>query len=181
MLFKRALLVSSAVFAFGIVGSVVAQDATPAAEMEGMMEEGMMSLEDAPAWVLDTAERAAEQYLDGAALESVQFDSEGEVPTYEFGGTAMNGEIFEIDVYPNGHLSEVEIFVDMSEVPAEAMSRIDTYLTGFQAAEYERSTRPTVTGLIAVWYEIGGTAADGSEIDVEVREDGSEMVIEFGS
>jgi N-formylglutamate amidohydrolase len=123
----------------------------------------------------------AEQYFSSATFDRVQFDAEGEPPyAYEFAGTAEDGTAFEIDVLADGMLSEIEEVIEASEVPETANSLFQAYFADLQVELIERSTRPLANGVMGIWYEYDGIGADGRELDVEVNEDGTMMVVEIG-
>lgn len=171
---KRAILLFVVASVFSVLGvSVISAQDTGAEEEE-------LTIENAPEWTVDTAQHAGEAFFGSVTLEAVQFDEEGDLPTYEFTGTAEGVEGFEIDVYPDGTLSEVEETIADADVPAEVTTVLTTYFAGFEAAEYERSTRPGKSGLYEVWYEFAGTL-DGADLDIEINEDGSMIVVELPS
>jgi len=136
------------------------------------------TIDNAPAWVRNTADRAVAVFFTGATITSAQLDVEGPLPTFEFAGTAEGDQGFEIDIWPDGTLEEIEAIVAADAVPANVAAIFAAQFPEFQIETIEMSTRPGKNGLYDVWYEYAGLDA-GADLDVEINEAGTVMVVEL--
>ena len=153
---------------FGLVSVVSAQDT-------GTEE---ITVNSVPQWIMDTAQRAGDQFFVTVTLDSVQFDPEGDLPTYEFSGAAEGVMGFEIDIYPDGTLEEVEETIAEGDAPSAVMDVLSTYFPNLEMEQVERSTRPGKNGLYDIYYEFTGMN-DGQDVDIEINEDASMILIEL--
>jgi hypothetical protein len=130
-------------------------------------------LSQLPPAVLHTA-RVAMKELDGGAVpNSAQLDADEILAIYEIAGTA-NGRAVEADVRPDGVLVELEIEIDIADVPRRVLDAQTRLLPSFTPEGLvEKSIRPSEGGLPEIWYEFSG-----AEFDVEVRSDGAAALIE---
>lgn len=126
-------------------------------------EENEMSMEEVPQAVMEAAQAEAERA--GAELTAAAMDDDA----YELSGTLENGMGFEVDVLEDGTVDEIEEEIEMSEVPEAVTATLEENLSGFEPSYIERSTRE---GGAQIVYEFEGTH-EGTEIDVEINEDGS--------
>lgn len=131
-------------------------------------EENPVAMEDVPQAAMDAALVEAEKYgITDASFDSVALD-EG---IYEF-ATTKDGMAFEVDVAEDGTVDEVEEEIAMDAVPAAVSDALSSELEGFEPTFIERSTR--ADGSIV--FEFEGMSG-GSEVDVEINEDGSNFTM----
>lgn len=128
-----------------------------------------MKMEDAPVQIRAAATAAAR----GGKIDSVQVEMERGMAIYEFKVTMKDGKKLEIDIDHNGRVEEIEEVIERSAVPAAAMQTLMRVLPNFQPTLIEKSTR----GNFEIYYEFEGKDARGTEIDVEVREDGKVVLL----
>lgn len=128
-----------------------------------------MPMENVPQAVLDAANKAAE----GRTLTAVSMEMENGTAIYEFAVEREDGRAMEIDIFEDGSLDEIELEVAMEDLPESVRAKIEADLPGFVPTLIEKSTRPS-----GIFYEFEGPSADGSgDVDVEIAEDGSEIVV----
>ena len=131
--------------------------------------ENSVPLNNVPVWILAAANQAAKQFFGPAAvILTAQTDPEGEFVTYEFTGAAAGSIGFEIDIFPDGSVDEVEEIIESSEVPADVLAQLLEFFPNFTPTLVEKSTRPQDNGLNGVWYEFEGRLR-GQDVDVEVN------------
>jgi len=132
-------------------------------------EERQTSLEDVPSAALAAAMAAAgvEEF------ESVGLDLDGGIATYEFSWTDADGMSMEVDVTDSGEVLEVEREVTLDDVPEQVATLLRKYFPDMDPELIELSTRSN----FETFYEFEGTS-NGEEIDVEVRADGHQIIIQ---
>ena len=135
-------------------------------------DEQVMTMADVPPPVLARAETIAMSM--GVTIDSVGLDLDNGTATYEFAGKLPSGMAFEIDVDADGTVEELEEQIEAAAVPQPAMDLVARYLPGFAPELVEKSTR----GDFVVFYELEGNNAQGNAIDVEVRADGRQILIQ---
>ncbi len=139
-----------------LTGPALAQDA-PAVEMS-----------DVP----HAALAAARAIAGVTEFETVGLDLDNGVATYELAAT-MDGKAIEVDVLEDGMIEEVEYETEMDAVPEAVTALLNKYFPDMEPTLIERSVRHN----FVTFYEFEGTV-DGAEMDVEVREDGKQIVIQ---
>jgi hypothetical protein len=129
-----------------------------------------LELGQVPEHVLETARH----YAPDATWETAgtDYDTQLMMPEYEITGTTEDGMSIEVDVSPEGKLHEIETEVEAGAMPEAASALLETYLPGFTPTLVEESTRPNNV----TFYELEGQI-DGRDVDVEVKEDGTEIII----
>ena len=141
-------------------------------------QETPVPLNQVPVWVLNAAKVAATQsFGPTAVIVSAHTDPEGDFLTYEFVGAAPGILGFEIDIFPDGKLEEIEQVIPASMVPTDVLARLTTFFPNFQPTTVEKSTRPGANGLTAVWYEFEGRLR-GAEVDIEINASTLSILIE---
>ena len=68
---------------------------------------------------------------------------------YEFIGKLPNGKAFEVDVYTDGRVEEVEEEIDMNSIPPAVRATLNRFFPNLQPSKVEKSTRAN----LGVWYE----------------------------
>lgn len=106
-------------------------------------------------------------------FKSVGVDLDGGSATYELATTSDDGKALEVDVLEDGTVEEVEYQVDLETVPEKVTTLLRKYFPEMEPTLIERSVR----GDFVTFYEFEGSV-DGQELDVEVREDGRQIVIQ---
>ena len=133
-------------------------------------EENAISMDEVPEAALAAAQENAPEGI--TEFESVQIDDDGGTETYEFAATKEDGMAIEVDVLADGTLEEIEEEVAMDAVPQPVSAALDGELPGFEPSFVEKSTREDGSLIV---YEFEGQH-EGQEIDVEIDEDGSNLV-----
>jgi hypothetical protein len=155
----RHAFTAAAATAIAMAGPAIAQ------------EENEIAMEEIPAEAMDAAQGAADGI--GCTFESAAMDDDGGTETIEISGTMEDGMECEVDVLADGTVEEVEEQIGMEMVPDAVASALDSEMSGFEPAYIEKSTRDDGS---AVFYEFEGMH-DGTEVDVEVAEDGSGLTM----
>ena len=128
-----------------------------------------------PRPVLHTARVAFKTFDTDAELTTAQLDVDDILAIWEVAGE-VGGRALEADIKPDGTLEELEIQVDMEEVPQVVLDVQRRWFPTFQPEGeglIEKSIRPSDGGLPQIWYEFSGV-----EFDVEVRSDGAAALVE---
>jgi hypothetical protein len=144
-----------------IAGMAFALIATPSFALE---------LNQVPAHVTETANHFAPDATWETA--GTDYDTQLMMPEYEITGKTKDGKRIEVDVSAEGKLHEVETEVQASDMPDAAMKLVKTYLPDFAPTLVEKSARPNNV----TFYELEGTVS-GREVDIEVNEAGTEIII----
>ncbi len=143
--------------ALALTASLFAVAADAAGETE-------ISFEDVPRAVMDTAVATAP----GVEFVKVSTEAENGATIYEFEATAFDGKHIEVDVREDGALAEVEIEMDMDEVPDEVVEALRAAYPDFRESSIEASIR----GDWSTVYEIEGETREGAAVALEISEDG---------
>jgi hypothetical protein len=126
-----------------------------------------------PRAILHTARVAFKTYAGGAEPTGAQLDFDEVLAIWEIAGET-GGRALEADIRPDGVLVELEVEIDVSEVPAAVSAAQALWFPSFNPAGLiEKSIRPSDGGLPEIWYEFSGV-----EFDVEVRSDGAAAFVE---
>lgn len=127
-----------------------------------------ISFEEVPDVVMETALKTAP----GVTFYRVSIDIENGENVYEFEAQDYAGKHIEIDVLENGALEEIEMEVEMSEVPVTVVAALERTAPGFEPTYIEMSVR---NGGGYFVYEFEGQF-DGQEVDIEIDEGGDVLV-----
>jgi len=127
-----------------------------------------ISFDDVPAIVMETALETAP----GVTFDRVSIDLENGETVYEFEAEDHAGKHIEIDVLEDGALEEIEMELDMSEVPVTVITTLEKAAPGFEPTYIEMSVR---NGGGYFVYEFEGEF-DGQEVDIEIDEGGDILV-----
>lgn len=138
--------------------------ATPLAAQD----ETVISLDDVPEHVLDTAITTAP----GVTFGRVSIEVENGVSIYEFEAQDYNGKHIEIDVTEDGDLDEIEMEIDADDLPASVRKTLEEVAPGFEPDYIELSVRNGGADFV---YEFEGYL-DGASVDIEIAEDGELLV-----
>lgn len=153
---KRTVLATTVLFA--LTGVASAQQPKP------------ITLNDVPPHVMATALALA----NAIKFEKVQMDYDDGTAKYEFIGKLPNGKAFEVDVYTDGRVEEVEEEIDMNSVPPAVRATLNRFFPNLQATKVEKSTRAN----LGIWYEFDAKDSRGTEIDIEISADGKRILIQ---
>lgn len=123
-----------------------------------------IALEDAPPEALETAIATAP----GVDFLRVTVEEEGGRRVFEFEGRGPSGEHIEIDVFEDGELDEIEMEVDVGDLPAAVRKALDAEAPRLAIDYVETSIRKD--GVFV--YEIEGRLASGERVAFDIREDG---------
>jgi hypothetical protein len=129
-----------------------------------------ITLNDVPPHVIAAALAAA----NGVKFAKVQIEYEDGADIYEFSGKLPNGKAYEVDVFHDGAIEEVEEEIDMAAVPPAVRETLNRFLPNVQPSKIEKSTRAN----FSVWYGFDAKDARGKEIDVEISSDGQRILIQ---
>jgi hypothetical protein len=129
-----------------------------------------ITLNDVPPHVMATALALA----NAIKFEKVQLDYDDGTAKYEFVGKLPNGKAFEVDVYTDGRVEEVEEEIDMNSVPPAVRATLNRFFPNLQPAKVEKSTRAN----LGVWYEFDAKDPRAGEIDIEISADGKRILIQ---
>lgn len=127
-----------------------------------------ISFDDVPEPVMETALETAP----GVTFDRVSIDVENGQTIYEFEAEDHAGKHIEIDVLDDGALEEIEMELDISEVPVTVITALEQAAPGFEPAYIEMSVR---NGGGYFVYEFEGEF-DGEEVDIEIDEGGDILV-----
>ncbi len=126
-------------------------------------DETEISFDDVPEIVMEAALATAP----GVTFERVSIEVENGVPIYEFEATDHAGNHIEIDVFEDGSIEEIEMEIDIDDVPAVVIAALEETAPGFTATYVEFSVRD---GNVYV-YEFEGDY-QGRAVDIEIAENG---------
>jgi hypothetical protein len=129
-----------------------------------------VGLNDAPPHVSAAALAAA----NGVKFEKVEIEFEDGHAVFEFIGKGPSGKGYEVDVFHDGTIQEVEEEISMSDVPQVVRDTLNRFLPNIQPSKIEKSTRSNFT----IWYEFDAKDARGKEIDVDISGDGRRILIQ---
>jgi hypothetical protein len=131
-----------------------------------MNEEILISIDEVPPVALVAAQQAAL----GVELTEAGVDvDEAGVGVYE-----ISGEGIEIDVTPLGVIVEIEEEISNEDVPGDVLEALERRVPGLSVTLIEKSLRKSVQ----VFYEFSGETEDGNVLDVEISEDGGQVLIQ---
>lgn len=129
-------------------------------------EEISITLDDVPPIALVAAQRA---------VIGVEFTEAGvDVDEFGEGVYEISGEGFEVDVTPLGKVVEIEEEISKDEVPSDVLHALERRVPGLNITLIEKALRIS----LEVWYEFEGQDDEGNVIDVEISEDGGQVVIQ---
>lgn len=132
-------------------------------------EQQQVGMQDVP----HAAMAAARQAAGTTEFQAVGLDLDDGQATWELSTKSGDGKGIEVDVTAEGMVVEVEYETAEDEVPQRVMDLLRKYFPDMQPATIERSVRKN----FVTFYEFEGEA-NGSEVDVEVRNDGRMLVIQ---
>lgn len=139
-----------------------------------------LQLENVPLGLRYTAYQAARQYLTDPTFNAAQFDTGSDLASYELAGTSSDNKKFEVDVYPDNTVEEVEIEIEAGDVPRAVTDALKAYFPNYTATTIERSYRPLKNGVTVVYYEFNLETGTNQDVDVEVPADGTQLLIDLG-
>lgn len=116
---------------------------------------------------------AARQEMPDAQFSQAQTEQEDGRTVYELGGQSADGMAFEVDVFEDGTIQEVEREIGMDQVPSPVQQALQEEMQGFQPSLIEESTRD---GQVAA-YEFEGTDAQGQQAVIEISSAGEVMSV----
>lgn len=137
-----------------------------------------LQLENVPLGLRYTALQAARQYVRNPQFKTAAFDTGGDLAAYELAGTGANNVTFEVDVSPDNTVEEVEVTIKASDVPRAVNDALRAYFPNAKPTAIERSYRPLKNGVTVVYYEFNLDTGSGQDVDVEVRSDGTQILID---
>jgi hypothetical protein len=117
---------------------------------------------------------AALAAANGVKFEKVEIEFEDGHAVFEFIGKGPNGKGYEVDVFHDGTIQEVEEEISMSDVPQVVRDTLNRFLPNIQPSQIEKSTRSNFT----IWYEFDAKDGRGKEIDVDISGDGRRILIQ---
>ena len=124
----------------------------------------IVDINDVPDDVLSTARATAP----GVDFHTVSIERENGVDVYEFEAEDYRGRHIEVDVREDGSLEEIEMEMELDEVPAAVRDALNAEFNDFSVSYVEASIR--ANGVFA--YEFEGRTANGTRMDLEIAEDG---------
>ncbi len=106
-----------------------------------------------------------------------ELDLDEVIAIYEIRANTADGRRVEVDIEPNGKIEELEVQIRREEVPAVVLEALSRHSPDMQPAQdevlFEKSLRPSRSGLLEVWYEFAG-----KDFDVDIRSDAQQILIE---
>jgi hypothetical protein len=153
---KRSLLATTVLFALTSVASA--------------QQPKSVTMNDVPPHVM----AAALALANGIKFEKVQLDYDDGTAKFEFVGKLPSGKAYEVDIFTDGRVEEIEEEIDMNSLPPAVRATLNRLFPNLQPSKIEKSTRSN----LGTWYEFDAKDARGTDIDIDISADGKRTLIQ---